>query len=144
MKDLNPTIYVIINKSIPMNAGKVCAQVAHAVSGLFSKIEEERGCVQLKCDPIHDWHKINPRTVIILECPNAEYMNRFSKYISDPSINLIHYIYTDEGSDFQQTAMAIEPVDKLDPTNDLIFGQFKLFTYEKDKQIRKKWWEFYK
>lgn len=119
-KSINPTLYVIINKSLNMNPGKVSAQVAHAVSGMFSKLRKRY---------LKSWSSINPRTVVILECENADYMQRFSNYLSDKSIRLQHFIYTDESSDFQITTMAIEPVNKFDPRIELIFGQFKLYTY---------------
>ena len=120
----NPTIYVIINKSLNMNPGKVAAQTAHAEAGMMSKLHLEKNAVN------GGWIGVNPRTVIVLEAPDQAYMERFSTYLNDLSINLLHYIYTDESSDFYKTAMAVEPVDKFDPRIGLIFGAFKFYTYD--------------
>lgn len=122
---VNPCLYVVVNSGLEMSAGKVAAQVAHAVSGLFHKYGMD-----------FEWSERDPRTVIILS--GCEYKIRnFRDYLHSENIGLRTYEYIDEGSDFQMTAMAIEPINKFNPRSQLIMGQFPLWGDEMDIYVKR-------
>lgn len=123
----NPTIYVILNKSCNMNAGKAAAQTAHAVSGICSILSNE---VKKGID-MSQWVKINPRTVIVLESKNSSEMSKFGEYLKENNIQF--YKYRDENSGYEHTAMALEILDKSDERTGLMLSWFELFSYEDNK-----------
>lgn len=152
-KMINPCIYVLLNTELKMDAGKAMAQACHAVAGMmssFSPFDKQnffeiiKGEYDEKNDKTLYFHQYDPRTMIILDGKNADLMTRFQDYLNSDNIKLRSYIYTDEGSGFQKTAMAVEPVDKEDARSKLIFNYFSLYEY-KDTRIEEleKYMELY-
>lgn len=110
-------VYVLVNTSLGMNAGKASAQVAHAVSGLFSKNSD--------LEEFKIWNLLNPRAIIVLDGKSEEDMRRLSEYLENTNVKTFTYI--DEGTSFRPTAMAVSPLDKEDSNVVAIFRQYKLF-----------------
>lgn len=122
-------VYVLINTSLSMNPGKTAAQVAHAVSGLFSEHNYS------------SWVQVNPRAIIILDGKNEDNLVRLKKYLDNSKIPSFTYI--DEGESFHSTAMAVCPLEKDSSDTKAIFGQYDLYDYfdksqEKTFRQRKK------
>lgn len=87
----NGKMYVIVNKELGMSAGKVAAQVAHAVARLDVGI---------------------PRTMIVLE-GTGEQLHNIDTYLE--RANVPHHLYIDEGANEVQpmsaTALALGMVE---------------------------------
>lgn len=111
-------VYVLVNTSLQMTPGKVSAQVAHAISGLFSKNRESV--------KVQNWFVYNPRAVIVLDGGSEEDLKRLAKYLKNNDIT--NYSYVDEGERFHVTALAVEPLDREDSRIQTIFKQFSLYT----------------
>lgn len=111
-------VYVLVNTSLNMNPGKVSAQVAHAISGLFSKNRE--------LEDYRHWYQLNPRAIIVLDGKSEEDLTRLSSYLDNTNID--SYIYIDEGTAFRPTAMAVAPLEKEDSNVAAIFRQYNLYT----------------
>ena len=107
-------MYVVVNKDLGMSAGKVAAQVAHAVSRI------DVG---------------TPKTVIVLQGTTIQLIS-LNAYLNRN--NLPCHLYIDEGVNevdpMTPTALAHGMVAD-DFTPDFIAG-FKLY-----KQERKRWWQ---
>lgn len=109
-------LYVIINKSLKMSAGKAAAQTAHAVALLGDKVK--------------DFTTATRRTVIVLEADSAEQIRNLSIYLEEAGIFSDYYI--DEGSNevppYSITALAVEPFYANDEAKRQIFADLELFT----------------
>lgn len=126
---INPTQYIFVNDSLELGFGKAAAQIAHAQEELTWEYLTHHK------DQLDDYREIletNPRTVIVLACPNAETMYKIANYVE--SINLLTGIYVDEcGENYilEPTAMAIEYVEKDDPRLTPLFSKFELYKPER-------------
>lgn len=93
-----PTIYIFINKSLKMNAGKVAAQASHAAA-LVS--------------PGAKWKGYPERTIIVKECKNAEQITNIQKYLTERKIK--SFLVIDEivaGVPYQITALGVEVMER--------------------------------
>ena len=73
-EEYNPVIYVFLNKSLHMSAGKAAAQAIHA--GIYAVISEDQSKQQL-------W-LVNPhKTVIVLEARDENHIRNISTYLKD-------------------------------------------------------------
>lgn len=122
---VNPVQYIFVNKSLNLSFGKAAAQIAHAQEALTHEyIENFRD----KLDDYNELLSTNPRTVIVLECKDAEELYKIVGYVE--AIGLITGIYVDEGGDgyiLEPTAMAVEYVEKDDPRLTPLFSKFELY-----------------
>jgi peptidyl-tRNA hydrolase len=128
---MNPVLYVILNGSLNMSAGKAAAQAVHAA-------------MMLSPDdllPFNGQDKPYKRTVIILEARDQDQLHGISDYLFEANIN--HEYYVDEGVNevdaFSLTALAVAPIDHDDYEKREIFAALPTYpTYrgESDKEVK--------
>ena len=111
----SPCIYIWINKSLGMSAGKIAAQAAHAAM-LVQKEDK-------------DWGEHPQRTILVCEARDSEHMRNIQDYLGERNY-LTQYVI-DEGINeiepMSFTAMSSEVVDRSDEEAQKVFGQFKLY-----------------
>lgn len=122
---INPTQYIFVNDSLELSFGKAAAQIAHAQEELtYEYLTHYK-------DNLDDYRELleqNPRTVIVLACPDSETLYKVANYVE--SLDLLTGIYVDEcgeGYILEPTAMAIEYVEKDDPRLTPLFSKFELY-----------------
>ena len=109
-----PTIYVFMNKSLGMSAGKLAAQAAHAVALV----------------PVgNEWTDAAHRTMLIMQARDASHMMRIKDYLAERGVG--SYMVIDEGVNeidpHSVTALATDIVDKeIDHINQT-FSTFELY-----------------
>ena len=117
----HPVIYVLINDSLNMSAGKVAAQTAHAMGTLA------------KFHGIHKFGDATKRTVIVLAAKNQLQMDNLDQYLFELGISTGSYI--DEGvnevDSYTVTAMAVGPFEWDDWEKRKIFKSFELYGKKK-------------
>jgi peptidyl-tRNA hydrolase len=111
---MKPIIYVIANKALNMSAGKLAAQVGHAVAA------------SILLSPHGDrdnWDKAVHKWMIVLEGENAEHLYSIERYLTDRGVHAD--IVIDEGVNeirpFTPTALGVQILDK-DEDGDLLYG----------------------
>jgi peptidyl-tRNA hydrolase len=123
---MNDVIYVILNGSLDMSAGKAASQAVHAAMMLNNK------------------HRTNftanyRRTVIVLEAKNVNQIYGIVDYLNDANID--HEYYIDEGKNevdaFSTTALVVEPISSDDKEKRKIFSDLPLYSSKKPK---KRWY----
>lgn len=116
-----PFLYVIANKGLHMSAGKLAAQVGHAVA--LSMAAQSSYKLDMWQDSIH-------RTLIVLEAENNEQLANIVDYLRYRDFKT--HIVVDEGvneiTPFSVTAVASDVLDKNDYRVGLAFGSFPLYT----------------
>ena len=114
-----PTVYVFMNKSLNMSAGKLAAQAAHAVTYLWtSRIRD-----------LDDFTTPPFQTMMVMQARNQEHLTAIRYYLKKRDIETIAVV--DEGANETDpqvvTAVATQVVDKdIDMIKD-IFGTFELY-----------------
>lgn len=109
-----PTIYIFMNKSLGMSAGKLAAQAAHVMASI----------------PNLDTSWMAPhKTILIMQARDQQHMDNISTYLDKREVETFWLI--DEGvnetDSHVATALATEIVDKdLETTRD-IFSTFELY-----------------
>lgn len=134
----NPIIYIILNGSLNMSAGKAAAQAAHAIAALQ------------KYNGIDDFTIETKRTILVLEAKDKNQIDNLERYLAEMGIPVASYI--DEGVNevdaYSTTALAAGPIDSENKDCRGVFVDFPLyngpdikptFIYEYTK---KKWWHF--
>lgn len=120
----NPYIYILINGSLNMSAGKAAAQAVHALASLESN------------GSIRDFSSSLQRTVIVLEADNQQQMDNLAQYLTAARIPVGSYI--DEGVNevgaYSVTAMAVGPIWQSDEAERAILRPFKLYSGPKKKR----------
>lgn len=119
-KMTNPVIYVFINKSLHMTAGKISAQAVHAaMKSVIRSTEQHR----------ESWDISIHKTVIILEARDENHIKSISKYLFDRGFNTWDII--DEGVNeidpHVYTALASAIIDKDDQRTIDAFSTFNLY-----------------
>jgi len=113
---MSKVLYVILNGSLNMTAGKAAAQTAHAVA-MLPTIHTESF--------VQDYR----RTVIVLSANGREQMDGIVDYLYDAGI--VCEAYTDEGVNevdaFSMTAIAVEPIEEDDERTRAIFSGLNLY-----------------
>lgn len=119
--ETNPIIYVLLNKSLNMSAGKAASQAAHAVA-------------MLKPNQIEAFTESFKRTVIVLEAKDQQQMENLWTYLQDAGLYCRGYV--DEGANevnaYSLTALAVEPIDADDNKMRAIFEKFCLYSGHAD------------
>ncbi len=128
IKEINPFMYLFVNKGLGMSPGKMAAQVAHAaVESIFIS---DPDLVKIWRFPEKHYIKI------VLEARNAEHLDTIQKYLEDRKIKTARII--DEGltelEPHQFTALGVEVVDKNQVGK--TFESFQLYKSELDIKVR--------
>lgn len=110
---IRPTIYVFANKGLNMSAGKLAAQVGHAVA-----------CVDIN----EAWLKPH-RTILVMEARDEGHLDNIMRYLADRGVHSHPVI--DEGVNeidpHVKTAVATQVVDKEEPEIQQIFSTFRTY-----------------
>lgn len=126
---MNPVLYVILNGSLNMSAGKAAAQAVHAAMMLPEACRSE---FSREDRPYR-------RTVIVLEANNSAQIEHLAQYLD--STGMCYETYIDEGENevppFSLTALAVETIDEDDDETRGIFASLPL--YGKEKHETKKY-----
>lgn len=113
---MNPVIYVFINKSLGMSAGKLAAQAAHAVA-------------MIPAEYSNDWISSPHRTILIMEARDENHIQNIEVYLSQR--NVACYKIIDEGVNEIDphviTAMATQVLNKDDTHTSMTMSTFKLY-----------------
>lgn len=116
-----PFVYVFANKGLGMSAGKLSAQVAHAV--MMAGVEQPK-------EKFKSWANSMHRTIIVLEANDETHMRNIHSYLKERGFKMS--LIVDEGvneiTPFTVTAMASEILDRNDPNVEDAFAGFKLYT----------------
>ena len=126
----NPIIYVIANKGLHMSAGKLAAQVGHAIG---------MAMVKANSDDSYSWKTATHKTIIVLEGRDEKHLYSAQKYLTQRGIETQMII--DEGANeidpITETALVSDIIDK---DNDLevikAFSIFKLYRDTIDVSFR--------
>ena len=106
---MKPVIYVVVNQSLNMSAGKLAAQVGHAVA--LAVIKETDDNLRLK------WEVAHHRWMIVLEAEDESHMRSAMQYLADRCVGVWDVI--DEGVNevrpMAMTAFATQILDKDGP-----------------------------
>ena len=115
MKINNPTIYIFMNKSLGMSAGKLAAQAAHAAALV---------------DTRSNWLDNAHRTILVMQARDEAHIRSIKEYIGDRGFN--SHIIIDEGVNeidpHTVTALATDIVDRLDGHTQATFSTFELYS----------------
>lgn len=115
-----PVIYVIVNKKLHMTAGKLAAQVGHAVA---------RGVIASSMEAQGEWQTAMHQTMIVLEATSVKHMLFAKKYLDERGF--VMHTVIDEGVNEVEphslTAMGSYILDKDDPNVDKAFSSFNLY-----------------
>ena len=103
---MKPVIYVVVNKALNMSAGKLAAQVGHAIVGT---------CARYRGTDLNDrWLRFPHRWMIILEAKDGEQLYYLYDYLLERRVT--SYRVIDEGVNeirpFSITALGVGPLDK--------------------------------
>lgn len=118
--DENPVLYVVLNGSLNMSAGKASAQAVHAAMllegnypGLFVSAYK--------------------RTVVVLEAKDSETLRNLLEYMQGAEIFGAYYIdeQSEKGHPYQITALAVEPIAHDDKVRRSVFSDFPLYGKKK-------------
>ena len=121
MDEMNPVMYLFVNKGLGMSPGKMAAQVAHAAC------LAQRGS---KPEMIEAWYKYGFYTKLVMQADDEEHLKTVERYLNERGIKT--FIVIDEGRTeirkHSVTALGCEVVDKnvLGP----IFAEFDLYKPE--------------
>lgn len=117
---MRPVIYVFINKSLGMSAGKLSSQTAHAVA--LSLCDEDKPFLEIWRNSIH-------RTMIILQAKDDQMMKNIEAYLAERNFEM--YLQYDEGVNEVEphslTAMASKILNKNEQVVEDAFSTFKLY-----------------
>lgn len=112
---MNPVVYIFINKSLHMSAGKLGAQAAHAMA--HAHLTDT------------NWWKKPHRTILIMEARDGEHMNSIQMYLLQREIPC--NIVIDEGANeidpHTPTALSTIVLNKDDAKIKKIMSTFKLY-----------------
>ncbi len=118
MNEINPVMYIIMNKGIKMSTGKMIAQGSHAACEAVRISKPEL---------VEVWNRFGFYTKLVLEARNEKHLTTFKTYLEERNIKSVLII--DEGrteiEKHTPTALGVEIVDK----NELgpIFKELNLF-----------------
>lgn len=116
----NPVVYIFLNKSFQMSAGKAAAQAAHAVFASAAFTDESK----LKL-----WMSSAHKTIIVLEARDMTHMGGIRKYLSQRGFNT--EVVIDEGVNETDphiaTALITDILEKDDEHVKKTFSTFKLY-----------------
>lgn len=118
---MRPALYVFINKSLGMSAGKIAAQAVQAAVGGSS----------LSDPSLLDtwWNLGGHHATYIMEARDADHLRSIQDYLRDRVFK--SYLMIDEGMTeigaITPTALGVEIVDKDDPHTAATFGSFSLY-----------------
>lgn len=116
----NSVMYIFINKSLHMSAGKLGAQAAHAAIEAY-KISKE-GLVD-------EWYLGRHYTKLVMQASDEQNILTIQRYLKEREFE--SKIIVDEGmteiDPHQITALGVEVVDRNDPYTWATFGTFKLY-----------------
>ena len=120
---INPCIYIFVNKSLKMSAGKLASQTAHATAQMFTKLPSQ--------DLAIFWAKEPHRTIIVLEARDEAHIRNINNYLNERGIDCDLVI--DEGANevppHSITALVTPILDKNEFT-DKLMSTFKLYKEE--------------
>jgi peptidyl-tRNA hydrolase len=123
---MNPTMYLILNRSLGMSAGKIAAQASHAAVKAY-RISDPK--------MIDKWYLGNHYTKIVLMADDETQLSNMQEYIEVRGFKTQMII--DEGRTeipaFTKTALGIEIVDKSDPHVQETFSEFKIYKEVKEE-----------
>lgn len=113
---MKPVIYVIVNKSLRMSAGKMAAQVGHAVAGLLLSPSNHTTMQYARwMNDLHRW-------LIVLEAEDDQHLTNIRQYLAERDVQT--YAVIDEGINevrpFSVTAVAVQILDKDGAKADLL------------------------
>lgn len=115
-----PGMYIFVNKSLHMTAGKLGAQAAHAAVQAFQLSKPEM---------IDAWNLGKHYAKYIMQARDAEHIINIQRYLSERNIK--SEIIMDEGmteiDPHQVTALGVEIVDRADKDTLATFSTFQLY-----------------
>lgn len=129
---MQPVMYLILNQSAGMSAGKAAAQAAHAAVEAYRVTlgaQAHQPCVQHGEEPnvMRRWYRGGHYTKIVLGCEVG--FEHAADYIESRGFKTARII--DEGrtevEPLTPTAIGVEIVDKDDPHVQDTFGVFRLY-----------------
>lgn len=116
----NPTLYIVINKSLNMSIGKVASQAAHAAAMAFA--------AQTEADN-DEWLKSFQKTVIVLEARNEAHLRNLQDYLRQRG--LVSELIIDEGVNeilpLSITALVTPYMEK--ELGDQLFNTLRLYNH---------------
>lgn len=121
----NPVIYVLLDSSLNMSAGKASAQAVHAVAQLHTHSGIDEFAEQTK------------RTVIILEAKDQQQLYNLETYLLQLDVPCASYI--DEGvnevTPYSLTALAVGPIEADNEEARSILAPFRLYGKSELRQL---------
>lgn len=125
MPSEHPVLYVVLNGSLKMSAGKAAAQAVHAVMLLEGNCEAK-------------FVAGYKRSVVVLEAKDSDTIKNLLEYLQGAGIFAAYYIdeRSEHGDFFNVTALAVEPIDYEDKEKREIFSDFPLFGYNQSNLAR--------
>lgn len=116
----NPIIYIFLNKSLNMSAGKCSAQAVHAV--VKAMANEDPSKIDL-------WRASMQKTVIVLEARDENHIINIAEYLKERGFKTSYVI--DEGVNeidpHVYTALSSQILDKDDDNVIKAFETFRLY-----------------
>lgn len=116
-----PVMYIFVNKSLHMSAGKVGAQTVQAAIGAY-RISNDKLVKSW-------WNEGGHHTTLIMEARDEKHLSNISDYLFERGFN--SFMMIDEGMTeidaHTMTALAVVVVDKEDAHTEKTFQSFKLY-----------------
>lgn len=117
---MNPVIYVFVNKSLGMTAGKLAAQAAHAVAMVMIDETEEARL---------QWRNGVHKTMLVMEAKDENHINNIERYLKERNVPC--RVVVDEGVNeidpHTITALATAILNKDDENVSKTFSTFSLY-----------------
>lgn len=117
---MRPVIYIFLNKSLGMSAGKLAAQAAHAAA--MSVINSPSEMVSKWEDSVH-------KTMIVLQAKDDNHLKNIYEYLEQRGFHMIKII--DEGANEVEphswTALSSQILNKEQENVELAFSTFRLY-----------------
>lgn len=114
---MNPVIYIFMNKSLNMSAGKLAAQAAHAAMRVGLRTDNG------------NWIEHPHQTILVMEARDESHLRSISEYLAER--NIMTYRVIDEGVNeidpHVWTALATSVLDKDDENTQKALSTFSLY-----------------
>jgi len=118
--DKRPTIYIFLNKSLQMSAGKAASQAVHAAASII---------LLTPVETLNEWSNSPLQTVIVLEARDEAHIRNISQYLQDRKLMCRAII--DEGATevdpHSITALGVQVVDRNDSYIKDTFSSFNKY-----------------
>lgn len=139
---MKPALYIFLNQSLGMSAGKAASQAAQAAVEAYRascgmtphQPQEDRPFRESAV--VRNWYKGGHHAVYTMAARDAEQMWSIAKYLADRGFDSTMHVDEGltEGTEFVPTALAVEIVDKDHSHVQATFSQFKLYREPQPKR----------